>query len=116
MVDDAVQKRTESSRTFGVDAPQRTAIVSSPRNVNRMLDLYDAEFVLLQLGNEAVDAEAISQAAVRAGLPLRVERIDDPSIAALYERALVLVRPDGYVAWRGDALPEDPKALIDRGR
>jgi 2-polyprenyl-6-methoxyphenol hydroxylase-like FAD-dependent oxidoreductase len=81
-----------------------------------MLDLYDAEFVLLQLGDEAVDTDAISRAAVAAGLPLRVERIEDPSIAALYERALVLVRPDGYVAWRGDALPEDPKALIDRVR
>jgi len=28
----------------------------------------------------------------------------------------VLVRPDGHVAWRGDAAPADPVALIDRIR
>ena len=42
--------------------------------------------------------------------------IDDAGIRALYERKLVLVRPDGHVAWRGDALPPDTLALIDRVR
>jgi hypothetical protein len=28
----------------------------------------------------------------------------------------VLVRPDGQVAWRGDALPEDVRTLIDTVR
>ena len=34
--------------------------------------------------------------------------IDHPKaglIAVLYEKTLVLVRPDGHVAWRSDALP-----------
>ena len=31
-------------------------------------------------------------------------------------RALVLSRPDQHVAWRGDAAPADPLALIDRLR
>jgi len=26
------------------------------------------------------------------------------------------VRPDGHVAWRSDALPKDPRALVDRVR
>mgnify|MGYP001616036697 CR=1 FL=1 len=30
-----------------------------------------------------------------------------------YARQLVLVRPDGHVAWRADVLPDDPLALID---
>jgi hypothetical protein len=33
-------------------------------------------------------------------------------IAAIYERALVLVRPDGHVTWRGDGEPGDALALI----
>ena len=40
-----------------------------------------------------------------ARVPLAVQTIADPEIAALYERRLVLVRPDGHVAWRGDAPP-----------
>ena len=31
-------------------------------------------------------------------------------------RALVLVRPDGHVAWRGDKVPKDPMSVIDRVR
>jgi hypothetical protein len=47
---------------------------------------------------------------------LQVVDLRDPTIAALYERSLVLVRPDGHVAWRADAVPEDALALIDRVR
>jgi hypothetical protein len=43
-------------------------------------------------------------------------RVDEPEAAALYERKLVLVRPDGHVAWRGDTPPVDAHALIDRVR
>jgi hypothetical protein len=34
----------------------------------------------------------------------------------LYRHRLVLSRPDQHVAWRGDALPADPLALVDRIR
>jgi hypothetical protein len=34
--------------------------------------------------------------------------------APVYERRLVLVRPDGHVAWRGDSAPADSRALIAR--
>jgi hypothetical protein len=33
----------------------------------------------------------------------------------LSERALVLVRPDGHVAWRGDALPSNAGQIVDQG-
>ena len=35
---------------------------------------------------------------------------------ALYQRRLVLVRPDGTVAWRADALPADAARIVDTVR
>jgi hypothetical protein len=49
-------------------------------------------------------------------MPLAVTRLDDPAVLEAYERPLVLVRPDGHVAWRGAAAPADSAALIDRVR
>jgi 2-polyprenyl-6-methoxyphenol hydroxylase-like FAD-dependent oxidoreductase len=79
------------------------------------LDLFGRGFTLLRLGS-APDAGALAEAAAQRGVPLEIVAIADPTIAALYERALVLVRPDGHVAWRGDALPVDALALVDRIR
>jgi hypothetical protein len=49
-------------------------------------------------------------------VPLNTVTVDDLQAAALYERKLVLVRPDGHVAWRGDTAPADSLAVIDRMR
>ena len=49
-------------------------------------------------------------------MPMQVARIDEPRVLALYERRLVLVRPDGHVAWRDDRAPAEPARLIDRVR
>jgi hypothetical protein len=49
-------------------------------------------------------------------VPLVRVDIDSAEAAELYARRLVLVRPDGHVAWRGDAPPADCAALIDRVR
>jgi len=59
---------------------------------------------------------ALIEAAERRGVPMQVVDLGDPQIAALYERRLVLVRPDGHVAWRGDTLAVDALRLIDRVR
>jgi 2-polyprenyl-6-methoxyphenol hydroxylase-like FAD-dependent oxidoreductase len=79
-----------------------------------ILDLFGRGFVLMRFGN--ADTAAIEQAAMARGVPLSVVDLDEPEAAALYERNLVLVRPDGHVAWRDDALPTDSTALIDRVR
>lgn len=75
------------------------------------LDLFGEGFVLLRLA--VIDTQVLEAAARQRGVPLTVLRIDDPAIADLYERRLVLVRPDGHVAWRSDRLPEDPSGIID---
>jgi hypothetical protein len=80
--------------------------------------IYDAlgeGFGLLRF-DRSVPVDGIVSAAARRGFPLSVHDIDDPEAGALYTRKLVLVRPDGHVAWRGDALPDDPLDLIDHLR
>jgi 2-polyprenyl-6-methoxyphenol hydroxylase-like FAD-dependent oxidoreductase len=81
-----------------------------------MLDLFGDGFTLLRLGGRPPDAGALAQAARARRVPLREIAIADPAIAALYERRLVLVRPDGHVAWRGDALPAEPAGMVERIR
>jgi 2-polyprenyl-6-methoxyphenol hydroxylase-like FAD-dependent oxidoreductase len=80
------------------------------------LDLFGRGFVLLRFGQQAPQAKALLDAANTARVPLEVVAIDNDVAARLYERRLVLVRPDGQVAWRADALPDDCAALIDRVR
>ena len=77
------------------------------------LDLYGRGFTLLRLGADAPKAERLRAAADAAGVPLDVVELDAPDVAALYQRRLVLVRPDGQVAWRADAEPDDARAVID---
>lgn len=78
------------------------------------LDLFDTGFRLLRLGSGAPSGEGLVAAARAASVPIAESASADPMVCALYERRLVLVRPDGHVAWRGDAPPADPRALIDR--
>jgi hypothetical protein len=79
------------------------------------LDLFGAGFVLLRFGGARAGDRLIAAARSR-GVPLAVNDIADPALARLYERRLVLVRPDGHVAWRADREPDDAGALLDRVR
>ncbi|WP_376087251.1 FAD-dependent monooxygenase [Roseomonas sp. CCTCC AB2023176] len=79
------------------------------------LDLQTDGFTLIRCA-EAPDAPGLRAAFAAAGVPLAEARIGDPAAAALYERALVLLRPDGHVAWRGNADPADPAAVVERLR
>ncbi len=76
-----------------------------------LIDLFGDGFTLLNLGF-AGDVAPLTAAAAERGVPLRVAVLDDPAIARLYERRLVLVRPDGMVAWRSDFLPGSAPALV----
>lgn len=55
-------------------------------------------------------------AALARGVPLTVFDIAEAPIRDLYEAALVLVRPDGHVAWRSNDVPADPMQIIDTVR
>jgi FAD binding domain len=80
------------------------------------LDLFGRGFVLLRLGPEAPDPSALTAAATERKMPFQVVTLHEPDVLRRYDRRLVLVRPDGHVAWRGDEIPADVGALIDRVR
>jgi 2-polyprenyl-6-methoxyphenol hydroxylase-like FAD-dependent oxidoreductase len=67
-------------------------------------------FTLLRLTNRAETAPI--EAAFRArGVPFQVVPIHGDTTRSVYERDLVLVRPDLHVVWRGDRPPDDPHRL-----
>jgi len=78
-----------------------------------LLDLFGHGFVLLRFGANPVSVEPLVQAAGARAVPLQVVDIANPDIERLYEKKLVLVRPDGHVAWRDDDCPADTLTLID---
>jgi hypothetical protein len=73
------------------------------------------EFTLLRF-DPSVDTAPLQVTAERRAVPLTVLDIDATTARGLYGHRLVLSRPDQHIAWRGDALPSDPLALIDRVR
>jgi len=79
-----------------------------------ILDLYGRGFVLLRFGANAPDVTAVESAAAARGIPLKSATVTTPEAMELYGRRLVLVRPDGHVAWRGDEPPPSPTELIER--
>jgi len=79
-----------------------------------ILDLFGKDFTLLSFGT--AETQPIEDAARERRMPLRIVAVDEEPARALYERRLVLVRPDGHIAWRGDALPADFGAILDRAR
>jgi 2-polyprenyl-6-methoxyphenol hydroxylase-like FAD-dependent oxidoreductase len=75
------------------------------------IDLFVDGFTLLRFSDVA-DPTGFVVAAEGLGVPLSVRRIEDRHAREIYGRDLVLVRPDGHVAWRGDASPADPEGVI----
>jgi 2-polyprenyl-6-methoxyphenol hydroxylase-like FAD-dependent oxidoreductase len=77
------------------------------------LDLFGRGFVLLHLGIDPPVPDGFVVAAAQRNLPLQVEMIAAAAVHAAYQARLVLVRPDGHVAWRNDELPKDAGAVLD---
>ena len=79
-----------------------------------ILDLFGDGFVLLKFSDTPTDG--IERAAASRGVPLKVHRIEHRKPRRSTRRALVLVRPDGHVAWRDDIQPSDAIGMIDTVR
>ena len=80
-----------------------------------IFDCLGRDFTLLRLGSgTAGDATAFNAAAAALGLPLDVVDIAATEARDIYGFDHVLVRPDHHIAWRGNALPGNPRPLLER--
>jgi 2-polyprenyl-6-methoxyphenol hydroxylase-like FAD-dependent oxidoreductase len=68
-------------------------------------------YTLLRLGATRADTAALEDAFRAIAAPLDVLDVPDAAARDLYERDLVLVRPDLHVVWRGDRAPDDAPRL-----
>ena len=75
------------------------------------LDCFGKGFVLLRF-EEGAATDRIESAAEAGGVPLNVVDVDSPEARDVYQRGLVLVRPDGHCAWRADKQPHDAAGVM----
>jgi 2-polyprenyl-6-methoxyphenol hydroxylase-like FAD-dependent oxidoreductase len=69
-------------------------------------------FTLLLIGYDGDDGFVVAARAL--GVPLTVVRIDS-TYRTTYDTAMILVRPDQHIAWRGEQADEDDaKAVLNR--
>ncbi|MDR6855639.1 FAD-dependent oxidoreductase [Variovorax guangxiensis] len=78
-----------------------------------LFDLFGRDWTVLALGSEPPDTAPFEALARVRGLDLRVVRLPQPSLRALYESPLVLIRPDQIVAWRGSSA-EGAQTVFDQ--
>jgi hypothetical protein len=83
--------------------------LSSGRNVFEELG---EGFTLLAFGSD--DIASFERAAKARSIPLKIVRDSYEGERESYEARLILVRPDQYVVWSGNASPADAGALLDR--
>ena len=82
------------------------------------LDLFGRHFVLLTGPEAGPWRQAAEEAAQHFGLPVEIHRIEEQSFSEAYgieAHGAVLVRPDGYVAWRSAGGNREPKAALLKG-
>lgn len=77
--------------------------------------LYDAlgpDYTLLRF-DAAVDVSDLMSEAARARVPIKLLDVTSSETAGIYDRSLVLARPDQHVAWRGNLSPKNPRELVE---
>ncbi len=79
-------------------------------------DLFGEDFTLLRLGEAPPDGAPLLAEARRVGMPIHEVVVHEAQAVERYAKPLALVRPDGHVAWRGEACPADVVAVIERVR
>lgn len=104
----------EPSARPGSRAPH-LALAQSAGGASSTLDLVRRGFVVLAGPAGEPWCQAAQAVSGRLGIPIGSHRIDAPGFAERYgtgDAGAVLLRPDGFVAWRADSRAEDGEALL----
>ncbi len=80
-----------------------------------LLDALGPAYTLLRFDRN-VDTGPLVEAAARSGVPLTLLEVDRVEADYGFAEALLIVRPDSHIAWRGQAAPREPDRLFDRLR
>jgi hypothetical protein len=108
----AIEDKLESytpTATPGMRAPHAWC-----RDGSSLFDHFGFGFALLALRRPPTEAKPMVDAAAERKIPLHVIGRTESEIRDLYQADFVLVRPDHHVAWRGNAMPDDPGALLSK--
>jgi hypothetical protein len=81
------------------------------RNGQSLYDAMGRDYALLRF-DRSIDIAPLLAAAARRRVPMASIDVESDE-AAMYDRKLVLSRPDQHIAWRGNCLPADPDLLIN---
>ncbi len=82
-----------------------------------LYDLFGEGFTLLVFKDpDADDIKAAREEARRSDTPLKVVELEHSELAERYEASRVLIRPDQFVAWRGDVWPDDDLLCFASGK
>jgi hypothetical protein len=76
-------------------------------------DAFGPGYTLLRF-DPGVDVGALVEAAAARRMPLKVVDVAGAVVPQAYRHKLLLAREDEHVAWRGDAVPRDARALVER--
>lgn len=85
------------------------------RDGRSTLDMYGRGFVLV-ISEETPEGQGNLQPMVFAaeGLNMPFTAVTVPEARDIYGTRYALVRPDGHVAWRANALPADPRGIVNK--
>lgn len=73
-------------------------------------DVLGTDYTLLDVEGRA-STTALDEALRTVGVTLKVVRLAQPQLRAVYQASVLLLRPDLHVVWRGDVLPPDAQHL-----
>jgi hypothetical protein len=81
---------------------------------NNVFEELGRGFALLAFDAADSDVAAFEQAAAALNVPMKVLRDTYQAGRTAYEARMILVRPDQFVVWCGDAAPGDTLALMKK--